>query len=466
MEVEQLTELEILNEETFLTLFELESEVEKVELLEKLEARAKDLKVLQAFKRKYKAYIKDNEEANKYLPVSNFGFDLKYTDKGTVANTTENYLAILHNDKRFKDKLRMNELSAMPEKLVEGQIVPWTDVDDSRTRCYIERKYGIHNEKKLHDALNIVFQENMYNPVKDIIERVEWDGVPRVTTLLIKWLKLDNTPYTREVSRLIFAGGINRLYNPGCKFDDMAVLIGTRQGEGKSTFVSWLALKEDFFTEVKDIEGQKGIEVLQGAWICEVAELLALTKTKEQEAVKAYLACKTDTYRKPYERRTTKNPRHCIFIGTTNREQFLTDKTGNRRFYPLTVNCRGYELFDNKKEIQADILQAWAEALHYYKKGELEAYADRKLIEEIRQQQESATEEDYRVGLIEDYLERKTETCILEVWEKALGEVLKPRPKDSSDISLILSKLGWINTKKTRRFDEFGVQKAWEKMPF
>ena len=55
----------------------------------------------------------------------------------------------------------------------------------------------------------------------------------RISTLLIKWLKCEDTDYIREVSRLIFSGGINRVYNPGCKFDDMPVFIGTKQGEGK-----------------------------------------------------------------------------------------------------------------------------------------------------------------------------------------------------------------------------------------
>lgn len=467
MEVEKLTELEILQEEVFLTLLDLESEVEKVELLERLENRAKKLKVLQAFKRKYKAYVKDNEEANKYVPVANYSVQLRYTDKGNVSNVIENYLSIVRNDERFKGKLRMNELSDMPEKLVNGKLELWSDVDDSKARCYIEKKYGIHNEKKLHDALNIVFQENSYNPVKDIIEAVKWDGTSRIYTILTKWLGVEDSPYSREVSRLIFAGGINRLYSPGCKFDDMPVLIGTKQGEGKSTFVSWLALNDDFFREVKEIEGQKGVEVLQGAWICEMGELLALTKAKEVEAVKAYITCRTDTYRKPYERRTTKNPRKCIFIGTTNKEQFLTDKTGNRRFYPVTVNCSGYDLFDNKEEILNDILQAWAEALHLFKEGKLSAYADRSLLKDIREHQETAVEDDYRVGLIESYLENKTTTCILELWTNALNELGKPKPKDSSDIVLILNKLdGWENTKKTQRFRDFGAQKAWVKMPF
>lgn len=77
----------------------------------------------------------------------------------------------------------------------------------------------------------------------------------------------------------------------------MPVLIGTKQGEGKSTLVRWLALSDDYFSEVNEFEGQRGIESLEGAWICEVSELLAMTKTKEQEAVKSFLTRLNDRYR-------------------------------------------------------------------------------------------------------------------------------------------------------------------------
>lgn len=465
LEAKELTELQILQPEVFAEVLDLESEVERLELTEELQERAKALGVEAAFKRRLKAYQKDNERINAF--VTQYDFYLERNKDGKVMNTTTNYLNILRNDQRFKGKLMLNELSDTPEKRVGEKIVAWSDVDDSKTRCYIEKTYGIFSEKKLYDALNIIFKENSYNPVKDIIEPVKWDGVERIHKLLHKWLGVENTAYTREVSRLIFAGGIHRLYNPGCKFDDMPVLIGTKQGEGKSTFVSWLALKDDFFTEVKEIEGQKGVEALQGTWICEMGELLALTKAKEVEAVKQYITCRVDTYRRPYERRTTKNPRKCIFIGTTNKEQFLTDKTGNRRFYPVTVNCSGYDLFDHKEEIQNDILQCWAEALYLYDQNKLPPYADRTLLKEIKEEQAKAVEDDYRVGLIESYLEKKDTTCILEIWSEALNEWGKPKPKDSAEIALILEKMdGWVNTKKTQRFKQYGVQKAWVKMPF
>lgn len=461
--------ISILQDEIFAYILDQETEVEKLDAKEYYLRLAENLGVEKAFKNRLKAFEKDNERLN--AGIKHYNFELERNKDGKVLNTTNNYLTILRSDERFKGRLMMNELSDNPEKVVKGKVVEWTDVDDSKTKCYIEKEYSIYNEKKLHDALNIIFKENTYNPVKDIIEGVKWDGTSRIYTLLSKWLKVTDDAYTREVCRLIFAGGIHRLYDAGCKFDDMPVLIGTKQGEGKSTFVSWLAIKDDFFREVKEIEGQKGIEVLQGAWICEMGELLALTKAKEVEAVKAYITCRIDAYRKPYERRTTRNPRKCIFIGTTNKEQFLTDKTGNRRFYPVTVRCTGYELYEHENEIKNDILQAWAEALHLYKQGDLEQCANKELLEIIRQRQEDAVEEDYRKEIIRGYLEGKVDTCIFDIWYNALDEKANPKPKDSSEIGLILRQLNWENTNKNYRVTINGksnTHKKWvnNNLPF
>ena len=276
--------------------------------------------------------------------------------------------------------------------------------------------------------------------------------------------KCEDTPYTREVSRLIFAGGIHRLYNPGCKFDDMPVLIGTKQGEGKSTLVRWLALRDEYFTEVNEFDGQRGVEAIEGAWICEVSELLAMTKAREQEAVKSYLTRLNDRYRMPFDKRVTDHKRQCVFIGTTNKEQFLTDKTGNRRFYPIKVNQNGYDLFDREDEIKACIAQCWAEAKALYDAGKIEPYADRRLIEEIRQKQDSATEDDYRVGMIADYIDGKSEVCVLDLWQNALGmsEFSKPTKKDSNEIGVIMQSMkGWTKVQKAKRFPAYGLQRYW-----
>lgn len=450
-------------------------QAEPAEIREQLKAiyfaRLQELKADRELKAQVRRMFKAFDDADKDLADAytrkyaqeNAEIPLVMDGQGRPLPTIENFLMILRNDKQF-ESLRFNQLSYSPEHVVNGKLEKWQDKDDSKARFYIEQKYRIHNREKLDDALRIIFAEREYHPIKQTIEAVEWDGVPRISELFIKWLKCEDTPYTREVTRLVFAGGIHRLYNAGCKFDDVAVLIGTKQGEGKSTFVRWLAIQDEFFTEVTEIEGQKGIEAIEGAWICEIAELLAVTKSKEVEAVKSYITKLVDRYRRPFDRRTTDHKRQCVFVGTTNKEQFLTDKTGNRRWYPVKANSSGYELFDHEKEVRYDIIQAWAEAKRLYDIGELNPYADRSLISEIRQRQADAVEDDYRVGMVEAYCKRVDKVCIIELWQKALGnEYSKPTRKDSNELSLMLQMMGGWNKGKVERSAEYGNQQYWYK---
>ena len=168
----------------------------------------------------------------------------------------------------------------------------------------------------------------------------------------------------------------------------------------------------------------------------------------------------------PFDKRVTDHPRQCIFIGTTNKEQFLTDKTGNRRFYPVKVNQSGYELFEHKDEIKAYIRQCWAEALNLYFSGKLAPYADRSLIPQIRAAQDRAVEDDYRIGLISEYLKCKDEVCIIQLWRDALhSDPLKPTRKESQDIGLIMQSFPeWEKQPSAKRMGEYGVQRYWKRV--
>ena len=389
------------------------------------------------------------------------------SDKGqSFKPTTGNFAKILCTDPEFA-YIRFNELSNQVEDLNDkGIYVRWTDTDDARARAYIETKYGIYNIKKFDDVFRVYSAKKRYNPVKSLIEFHKWDGEKRICNFLTEWMKADSTAYTKEVSRLIFAGGIHRLYKPGCKFDDMPVLVGTRQGEGKSTIVRWLAMDDEFFSEVTEFEGQKGIEALEGAWICEVSELLAMTKTKDVEAVKSFITRQNDRYRMPFDKRVTDHKRRCIFIGTTNKEQFLTDKTGNRRFYPVRVYQTGYELYKHEKEVKEYISQCWAEALYLYESGELMPYADPTLTEAIREKQSFATQDDYREGMIRDYLQTKEEVCIPMLWYEALKmrSDIKPTRKDSNEIALVMQNCeGWVRQNTPKKFKDYGSQRYWKR---
>lgn len=464
--IEDFSEQELLNGDWLDDVFSLSDEIERERIIVNAELRAKKLDCDKQFKRIVAAYRRELnrniKENSKLIAVKRQSISLERDDRGQVAQTISNFLQVLNGDAMF-ETLKLNTLTHSPEKYVNGKVEGWSDADDAAAREYIERKYKIHSTPKLDDAFRVMFAAREYNPVIDLIDSIEWDGVPRVHTLLSKWMMCENSPYTQEVSRLIFAGGIHRLYNPGCKFDEVPVLIGTKQGEGKSTFVRWLAMRDEYFTEITEIEGQKGMESIEGAWVCEMGELLALTRAKDVEAVKSFITRQVDHYRRPYDRRTSDYKRQCVFIGTTNKQQFLTDRTGNRRFYPVTVKQSGYDLFDKEAEIKNDIKQCWAEAKSMYDKGELHPYADRELVDIIKQMQSDATEDDYRVGMIESYLDGKKEVCVIEIWKNALdNQIAKPTRKDSNEISLIMQDIsGWVKVEKARRTNDFGVQKCW-----
>ena len=388
--------------------------------------------------------------------------------RGNPLTTIENIACILEHDPGFRS-VRFNELLGAAEIEEAGVMRRWTDTDAARAAKILESDYGIYSPQKLQSALRLFFDLRRTHPIRERVEALAWDGEARIGQFLSRWMRCEDTPYTREVSRLIFAGGIHRLYDPGCKFDTVPVLTG-RQGSGKSTVVRWLAMQDEWFAELTELEGRESIEQLSGAWICEIAELLAFTRVKEQEAVKSFLSRQRDRYRRPYDREITELPRQCVFLGTTNRQQFLRDRTGNRRFCPVEVHSTGAELYAHESECRAYIAQCWAEAKALYDRGELPAVPDRVLYAQFEAAQEDAMEGDWRVGALENYVWMLPEGHLLCVREAArIGLALgddKPRDPtraESIEIAQILDRIPELERVGRRRVTTYGSQMVWKK---
>lgn len=384
-----------------------------------------------------------------------------------VMPTIDNFVRLMTN--HYGDDLRLNEMTGKPEFKRHGEWREWNDTEESRMRSYFESTYSMYSQNKMTDALLIYFNQHKVNPLLQILEGLVWDGKPRVEQFLHDVMKCEDSEYTRECSRLIFAGGIHRAYQPGCKFDDMIVLIGG-QGTGKSTITRWLNIEDQFYQEIKTINGKEGIEAIRGVWIGEVSELMAMTRVKEAEAVKAYITSQKDSYRPPYQKNVQTIPRRCVFIGTTNNPQFLTDKTGNRRFYPVKVNSDGYKLLDNEKPVREYIKQAWAEAVHLFKEGNLQPFAKKEVLAQIRAAQEAAMEDDWRIGAIEQYLDDmkkkpNSTVTVIELWHNALKEPAESKPAraDSIAITQIIQSIpGWVKC-ENKVNTQWGRQKAFKK---
>src|SRR5690606_2790431 len=242
----------------------------------------------------------------------------------------------------------------------------WTDVDDAGLRHYLERVYGITGKDRIFDALSLCAHKNRINDVKDYLTSLKWDGVKRLDTLLIDYLGAEDNVYTRAVIRKSLAAAVARVMTPGCKYDYVPILVGP-QGIGKSTFLRLLG-KDWYSDSLQTFEGKEASEMIQGVWINELGELSGLSRA-EINAVKQFLSRTEDIFREPYGRRTNRYPRRCVFFGTTNEDEFLRDRTGNRRFWPVVVGVQ-----EPKKNVFRDLPeevdQIWAEAFLAWQLGE------------------------------------------------------------------------------------------------
>lgn len=395
----------------------------------------------------------------------------------TIANAEE----AIAFDKDLFGRIRYNELTYSP--YVYGNLPwrrfkgwrEWNNVDDSNLRSYIEKKYGLKSGEKTMDALTNVANRFSVNPIKQMLEAAaeDWDGNKYVENLLPMMLGAEKSEYTIAVMRLFMLGAVARIYHPGCKFDYMLILVGG-QGENKSTFLRFLCLDDTYFNDNFSImEGDKAFEKLRGMWIVELAELTAMRRAREVEGIKAFITSRVDTYRVPYGRRTEQRPRMCVLAGTSNPVDFLTDKTGNRRFLPITIDKAKatMDIYEDEIATKWVIRQAWGEIMNEFRQmgGKPKLVLPKRLQDEAIRRQTEFLEEDPRVGVIQEWLDTKTDVkrvCVLMLWREALGNLFtEPRPQDVNALHTIMknSVAGWRYVNR-QRVTGYGVQRCYERV--
>lgn len=437
------------------------------------------------------AVLPDDEETDPDAWKS----QLKITDKGALAATIDNVAIILRNDPKLKGALGLNEMDhnivarkSLPWRTVSGDS-QWIDADDSALRYYLERVYGLSSKDKIFDAVNVVAGEGKFHPVREYLDSCTWDGVPRVDTLLIDYLGAEDNEYTRTVTRKSLVAAVARIYKPGCKFDYMLTLRGT-QGLGKSALIGKLG--GDWYSDTfSTMQGKEAYEQVLGVWLVEVGELAGM-KRAEAETIKLFISKQTDRFRPAYGRRLQEFPRQCVFIATTNEQEFLRDTTGNRRFW--VVDTPDTPAKDMWKDLTPEMVkQVWAEAVELFRKGE-KLYLPRELEAVARQVQSAYEEDNPKVGIVAEYLDRllpegwenidlytrrqwletdakgtikREAVCNVEVWAEALGG--NPDKMDryaAKEVRDIMSALpNWRRHKgEGRSIKPYGKQRYYERV--
>lgn len=406
--------------------------------------------------------------------------------KGNYMATIHNAKMILSHDPLLKGKIRKNEFTkkyrvfgALPWNTDERER-DWEDNDDSGLRYYIEKVYQIKGKANIEDAWGLVANENRYHPVRDYLESLVWDGVPRVETLFIEFMGAEDNAYTRAVSRIALTAAVARIFAPGIKYDNVVVLVGP-QGCGKSTILKKLG--RDWFSDtLTTMQGKEAYEQIQGFWIIEIGELAAM-KRYEVETVKQFTSKSEDSYRAAYGHHVETHKRQCVFFGTTNTYDFLKDMTGNRRFFPVDVHPEkaAKDVWNDLDAKTVD--QIWAEAVSLFRNGEKFYLWDEDIKRMAEEVQDSHLEESPLTGAVLAFLDKKIpknwdeidlcakrdfirgesfvsdikgevyrdKVCALEIWcELFNGERKDLTRQKSKEINDIIEKTGeWVRAKST-----------------
>lgn len=406
--------------------------------------------------------------------VLNF-LDCNHDKDGNIKSVKQfvnNFEIVMDKDDRFAGKIRFNEFAQqlylcgnVPwEK--EDNCRAWSSHDDSALFSLIQADYGLKSRQDFADALKNVSMRNKFHPVRELLDSLTWDGKEHIRSLLPEYLGAEDSDYTYQVMRLWMLGAVSRVYKPGSKFDYTIILQGL-QGIGKSTFLKLMALDDSWFNDSLDsLDSDKAVQSLTGSWIIELAELKSLARTAGGvESVKRFLTATQDKYRIPYERRADTFYRQCVFAGTTNKDDFLQDETGNRRFLIIHTGVIKPSKSLFAPEVMDDIKQAWAEAVHIWKNEDPELILSENCMQQAKELQEANMADDGKRGIIMDYLEGKTQVCAREIWFEALKETIPPKNWQASEINNIVAKVpGWERLKTPRKFDGYGQQRGFRKI--
>lgn len=373
---------------------------------------------------------------------------------GNIKPTRHNVIRILSCDERLKDVFGDN---VFVNTTAVRKPLPWNvnekiysegrafnDDDALQTAVWISEKFGIEvSLNMIHEAVRKVALMNPYHPVRDYLDSLKWDKTPRLKHFFTGGIvdakdEEVEDEYLENVAIKFFISAVARIYDPGCQADAMIVLEGS-QGLGKSSLVAELGGKwygDDIGTDIRD---KDSVLSMMGKWIIELPEMYAHSKA-DTDHYKSFIGRRIDRIRAPYGRTIRDYPRQCVFIGTTNRDQYLKDETGARRIWP--VNCKTINL---KRLIEFKD-ELWAEAVYRYKNGESWFFDEKKLEALCHLQSSSRYIEDeweweVRHWIEDNDMEMFTGT---DVWTQCFGKnAVDFSRREQGRIASILKRIGF-----------------------
>jgi len=366
------------------------------------------------------------------------------SDSGKPLANVANVLLALRLDCGLRDVFAYDEMArqVILTHQIGSPLAPFepravTDEDVVFVAEYLQQA-GLKNVGSgvVREGIGARARESSFHPVRQYLDSLQWDGQKRVNVWLTTRLGAELSAYSSGVGKMFLIAMVARIYEPGCKADYMLVLEG-HQGTLKSTACA--VLGGPWFSDaLPDVTGGKDVsQHLRGKWLIEVGEMHAMNRA-ETTLLKSFITRQVEKYRPSYGHFEVEEPRQCLFIGTTNREAYLKDESGGRRFWPVKTGIIDIDGLEEDRD------QLLAEAVRLYHSGE-PWWPDRNFEQEhVKPEQEARFEADAWQELIVAYLATQQKVTVWQVAREALFiETPRIGTADQRRITSIMEMLGW-----------------------
>lgn len=311
--------------------------------------------------------IANDDDPTESAPVSweSLGLDCNggKVPHPNIANTSR----IIQMYRNFKGRVWFDEFRGeIYHTLNSAEAVPWTDADTRRVTVAIQQQLRLHkfSEKIVRDGIQHAAECHSRNSLTEWLNGLTWDGTERLDTWLGDCAGADGTEHVQAVSRNWPIGMVARAFKPGCKMDNIPVLEGI-SGLNKSQFLEVLggewyeALPMEFGT--KDF-----LQNLRGVWLAEIPDMTGFDRADHSRVI-AMLSIPRDKYRKAYGRDAERHHRTTVFAATSEDSDYLLDRRGKRRFWPIRCNDIDLKVLRNQRDqIFAEAVVRYREGAHWY----------------------------------------------------------------------------------------------------
>lgn len=124
--------------------------------------------------------------------------------------------------------------------------------------------------------------------------------------------------------------------------NDIVPVLQGGQNKGKTTLCRWLAGSPDFYVELGSGSANKfgtadTVRKVRGMILAELGEMKIMKTDEDVETIKSFISQKVYSHEQKYQEFSKPIPATVSYIGTSNMKEFLSDTTGNRRFYPIAI---------------------------------------------------------------------------------------------------------------------------------